>query len=212
MGPADPPVGRTGQDEMCPPPGTKAMRTRLPRSFALLITLGILGAGAVAHAEVVRFRIQPDASELTFKATSWLVNANGRFHRFTGEIVADPKDLTSARVMVSVDAASIDTKIARRDNHLRSPDFLDVEKHPTISFEAIKVERGARSITGKLTMRGVTREVTVPLQVELNDGVLTARGQFVINRFDYDVSYQSRINPVGENVNVAFVFRARPAK
>jgi polyisoprenoid-binding protein YceI len=186
------------------------MRARPPRPFALIVALGLLGAWETAGADVVRFQIQPDASELTFKATSWLVNASGRFHRFAGEIVADPKDLSSARVKVSVEAASIDTKIARRDTHLRSADFLDVEKHPTISFEATRVEPGAKRITGKLTMHGVTREVTVPLTVELNDGVLTARGQFIVNRFDYDVSYQSRINPVGENVNIAFVFRARP--
>ncbi len=187
------------------------MRTTLLRPLVLIVALGAAGLAPTAGAEVVRFQIQPDASELTFKATSWLVNANGKFHRFAGEIVADPKDFSTARVAVSVEAASIDTKIARRDNHLRSADFLDVEKHPTISFEATQVEPKARGITGKLTMRGVTREITVPLTVEMSDGVLTARGQFVVNRFDYDVSYQSRINPVGENINIAFVFRARPA-
>lgn len=190
------------------------MTTALLRPAVLLafIALAVAGVAGPARAEVIRFQIQPDGSELTFKATSWLVNANGRFHRFSGEVLADPKDLPAARVAVAVEAASIDTRIARRDTHLRSADFLDVEKHPTISFESTAVEPGARSISGKLTLRGVTREVTVPLTVELTDGVVTARGQFVVNRFDYDVSYQSRINPVGEDVSIAFVFRARPAQ
>jgi polyisoprenoid-binding protein YceI len=196
-----------------PLPGVRAVRW--PGSVALVVAgLVVVVAGASpAPAAPVRFRIEPGTSQITFKATSRLMNADGRFHRFQGEVVVDPRDLGSARVTLTIEAASLDTGIRRRDNHLRSEDFFHVERYPVIVFASSAIERSATELTmvGRLTMHGVTREVRVPVQAEVTDQTLLARGQFELKRTDYGISYRSFLNPIGEVVRVAFVVRGRPA-
>ncbi len=178
---------------------------------ALLLALASPPWSAPAWADALRFRVQPEASEVTFKATSRLMNADGRFHRVAGEIVVDPKDLSTARVTLSIEAASIDTGIGRRDNHLRSEDFFDVRQFSSITFESLRVEGAGRRATvfGRLTLHGVTRELAVPVEVDLTDLAMVATGEFVINRRDYGIAYQSSVNPIGNEVRVAFTLRAR---
>ena len=178
---------------------------------AVLLALAFPPWSATAWADAVRFRVQPEASEVTFKATSRLMNADGRFHRLAGEIMVDPKDLSTARVTLSIEAASIDTGIGRRDNHLRSEDFFDVRQFASITFESLRVEGAGRRATvfGRLTLRGVTRELAVPVEVDLTDLAMVATGEFVINRRDYGIAYQSSVNPIGNEVRVAFTLRAR---
>jgi polyisoprenoid-binding protein YceI len=184
----------------------------VPARFALGLLLGmILAAAAPLHAEVIRFRIQPEASELTFHATSRLMNADGRFSRFAGDVAVDPADLKTARVTVSVEAASLDTGIARRDRHLRSEDFFQIEKFPAITFESLRVEGAGRRllVVGRLTLRGVTREVRVPVDVSVSGKRLEARGQFDVKRTDHGMTYDSVVNPIGEQVRIAFAFRGQ---
>ncbi len=169
-----------------------------------------LGLVSTVTAEPVRFRIEPEASEITFKATSRLMNADGKFRAFAGDVVIDPRDLATARATLTVDAASIDTGIAMRDNHLRSEDFFDVRRFPSVTFESVRVEPGPRpTVVGFLTIRGVRRELAVPVDVQVTEAALVVEGQFTIKRTDYGIAYQSRINPVGDAVHVAFTFRAR---
>jgi len=178
---------------------------------AVLLALASPPWSAPAWADAVRFRVQPEVSEVTFKATSRLMNADGRFHRVAGEIVVDPKDLSTAKVTLAIEAASIDTGIGRRDNHLRSEDFFDVRQFLSITFESLRVEGAGRRATvfGRLTLHGVTRELAVPVEVDLTDLALVATGEFVINRRDYGIAYQSSVNPIGNEVRVAFTLRAR---
>jgi polyisoprenoid-binding protein YceI len=188
------------------------MRTTTQR--ALVAALLLLGAIAgPARADVVRFRIDPAHSALTFKATSRLVNADGRFHRFAGDVSVDPRDPTTARISITVEAASIDTANTKRDTHLRSQDFFWVERHPTIVFENLRAnQQGAGvAVVGRLTVRGVTREITVPTTVTVAPDELVARGEFELKRTDYEMTYQSLLNPVGDIVHVSFVFRGTKA-
>ena len=177
-------------------------------SAALLLVLALAGS---VRAEIIRFRIEPEASEVTFRASSRLMNAEGRFHRLSGDVAVDPQDLASAKVTVSIEAASIDTGIDMRDSHLRSEDFFDVRRFPTIAFDSRRVEGSGRrvNIIGQLTMHGVTREITVPVEVSMTDVALVASGELVINRRDYGIVYQSFWNPIGDDVRVSFTFRAR---
>jgi polyisoprenoid-binding protein YceI len=124
------------------------------------------------------------------------VNADGRFHRFGGSVSVDPRDPTTARVSVTVDAASIDPDNTKRDNHLRSQDFFWAERYPTIVFESRGADRetGGVAVLGRLTIRGVTRDIRVPTTVELSPDGFVARVQFDLKRSDYDMTYQSRLN------------------
>jgi polyisoprenoid-binding protein YceI len=169
--------------------------------------------GSVA-AQGTRFIVDAPQSQLMFKATSRFVDADGRFHRFEGEVVVDPRDPSGGRVRLRVDAASIDTSNARRDAHLRSEDFFHVERHPDLVFESTGVEgRLPRLlVSGRLSARGVTREVRLPVEVEIAGATLTVRGQLDIRRTDYGISYQSLLNPLGDVVRVAFMIRARAVR
>jgi polyisoprenoid-binding protein YceI len=176
------------------------------------LVLIVLAAGIVrAAAEPVRYRVDPAASAITFRATSRLQTADGRFHRFRGDVHADPRELTAARVELVIDAASIDTGNRRRDTHLRSEDFFWVERHGDVRFESARVEHGGAGrlvIAGRLTMRGIVREVTVPVDVDVSESVVTARGELLVNRKDYGISYNSFLNPIDDTVRVAFRFHA----
>lgn len=167
--------------------------------------------GHAAGAAPLRFRIQPEASEISFRATSRLMNADGRFARFSGEVLADPAALTGARITLAIDAASLDTGIEMRDSHLRGSDFFDVERFPTISFQSVRVESAGRraAVVGRLTLRGVTREITVPIDVQITNIALVASGEFIVNRGEYAMNYNSYLNPIGNEVRVSFTFRAR---
>ena len=106
-----------------------------------------------AHASV-NFRIK-------HLGYSWLV---GRFDRFEGTFSFDDKNANASKVKVEIDTTSLNSNHAERDKHLRSADFLDVAKFPKATFESTVVKRGGDgkgTITGKLTLRGVTKDITI---------------------------------------------------
>jgi polyisoprenoid-binding protein YceI len=171
----------------------------------------VLALPHAAGAQPLRFRIQPEASEITFRATSRLMNAEGRFSRFSGDVLADPAVLTGGRVTLTIDASSLDTGIEMRDNHLRSSDFFEVERFPTVAFQSLRIEAAGRraTVVGRLTLHGVTREIAVPIDVQITSTALVASGEFIVNRGEYGMNYNSFVNPIGNEVRVAFTFRAR---
>jgi len=186
------------------------------RRVFIAVLLSVLAAPrwcATASADALRFRVQSEASEVIFHATSRLMNAEGRFQRVSGEVAVDPKDLTTAKIMLSIEAGSIDTGIGMRDSHLRSEDFFDVKRFPNITFESVRVEATGRraSVFGRLTVHGVTREIAVPVEVNVTDVAMVATGEFVIDRREYGLTYKSFLNPIGNDVRVIFTFRARSA-
>jgi polyisoprenoid-binding protein YceI len=187
---------------------------RLRRAvFLLLVALLVEGWPWPASADVVRYRIDLARSALTFKATSRVVNADGRFHKFGGDVSVDPRDPTTARISITIEGASIDTANTKRDNHLRSPDFFWVERYPVVTFESVRAARanGGLTVVGQLTLRGVTREILVPTTVSVTADDFVAEGEFELKRSDYEITYQSVLNPVGDVVHVKFLFRGTRA-
>ena len=191
--------------------GAVLRSTATRRLWLAALVLATLTGIAPAKAEPLRFRIQPEASEITFRATSRLMNAEGHFGRFSGDVVADPDGPAGARINLTIDAASLDTGIEMRDKHLRSSDFFDVDRFPTVVFQSLRVEAAGRraTVVGRLTMHGVTREISVPIDVQITNTALVASGEFIVNRGEYGINYNSFVNPIGNEVRVAFTFRAR---
>jgi polyisoprenoid-binding protein YceI len=90
-----------------------------------------------------------------------LSKVRGQFTSFRGEIEGDPSDITSAKARIEIDTASVDTGSPERDAHLKSPDFFDVENHPTMVFESRSIVRDGDNykVVGDLTIKGKTRPV-----------------------------------------------------
>ena len=129
------------------------------------ISLAICGTVAFANET---YKIDPARSTIAFKVRHMLGTAKGKFTRFNGTIGVDREQPDTSSVTVSIQAASIDTGIAKRDDHLRTADFFDVQKFPEITFKSQKVNRtgpNTGEIVGNLTMHGVTREITLNVQL-----------------------------------------------
>ena len=134
--------------------------------LALLIVIALSATLQAADT----FRIDPAKSTIAFKVRHMLGNARGRFAKFSGTIVVDREHPEQSSVTVSIEAGSIDTGIAKRDDHLRG-ELFDVAKYPAITFRSRKVKQTGPSsgeVVGDLTMHGVTQPVT--LNVELVSG------------------------------------------
>ena len=91
----------------------------------------------------------------------------GQFNKIAGSIYFDPLNIDDSSVELTIDATGIFTGIQKRDDHLRSPDFFDIEKYPTISFTSININSvngNNANATGDLTIRGITRRIIVPVE------------------------------------------------
>lgn len=110
------------------------------------------------------WNIDPVHTTVEFKVRHMMItNVKGHFKPVSGVIIVDEADVTRSHVEASIDAASIDTREPDRDAHLRSPEFLDVEKFPELTFTSTRVTRAGRAnleVEGDLTIHGVTRKVT----------------------------------------------------
>ncbi len=108
----------------------------------------------------VRWKLDPSHSHLGFRVQHMGISeVHGTFHKWNVHVQTQGEDFSTAQIRVEIDAASIDTRNAKRDNHLRSCDFLCVEKYPKIVFESVKMEKIGENkyrLIGKLTMHGET--------------------------------------------------------
>ena len=140
----------------------------------------------------------------------------GRFTKWNGTLVMDEMNPAGGAVEVAIEAESIDTGVEQRDGHLKSPDFFDVAKYPTLTFRSTKVEAagaGALRVTGDLTMHGVTRPVV--LDVEYSGSAKDPWGgvragfsaRATIDRKDFGLTYNQLLETggvlVGETVEIA---------
>ena len=120
-----------------------------------------------------RWEFDNSHSSVNFHVRHLMVSkVHGQFHDWTGVLELDDADLSRSRIEVAIEAASVDTREPKRDDHLRSPDFLDVARFPKITFASTKIERTGddrAAVHGELTIHGVARPVV--LDVELSPQV-----------------------------------------
>jgi polyisoprenoid-binding protein YceI len=134
-------------------------------SRTVLILLSALALAASATAQVTSYKIDPAHSSAQFSVRHLGVSTvRGAFMKVSGEAKYDPSDPTKGSLDATIDATSVDTRVEMRDNDLRSPNFLDVQKYPSITFHSKQTKSagsGKLQIIGDLTIHGVTKEVTL---------------------------------------------------
>jgi polyisoprenoid-binding protein YceI len=122
------------------------------------------GTSTPQSTKPVEWQIDPAHSAAHFSVRHLMIsNLRGEFGRLRGTVVIDPADVTKSTVAVDLEAASISTREPQRDEHLRSAEFLDVANHPAITFRSQRITAAGPQhfkLTGALTIRGVTQEVT----------------------------------------------------
>ncbi|MCZ6555928.1 MAG: YceI family protein, partial [Candidatus Dadabacteria bacterium] len=118
-----------------------------------------------SHAEVAEYMIDPDHSQVTFKVKHLAISTvTGRFDLLEGSYSVDLENIANSTVDTSIVASSINTNKKKRDDHLKSAEFLDVEKYPNITFKSKEIKNGDGNkfqIVGNLTIHGITKEVTL---------------------------------------------------
>jgi polyisoprenoid-binding protein YceI len=150
-----------------------------------------------------------------------ITKVRGRFLKWEGTLVLDEQDWSKSRVEVSIDAASINTSDEKRDGHLKSADFLDAEKFPKLTFKSTKVEKASGDklkVTGDLTIRDVTKSVT--LDVELlgkakdpwGNNKIAFNGKVAIQREEFGAKWNQALETggllVGKEVDIDLELQA----
>ena len=180
----------------------------------VLATLALAALPALAQDA---YKIDPVHSEASFKIRHLLAKSSGRFTKFDGTIKVDAANISKSSVEVSIEAASINTDNAERDKHLKSADFFDVEKFPTITFTSTSVKevaKGKLEVTGDFTLHGVTKRITFPItnagsQPGMKPGTVVAGfvdGAVTINRNDYGIKAYS--GALGDEVVISLNIEA----
>ena len=137
---------------------------RLPSLIAAVLIAGFSSVASATEA----YKFDPSGSTIGFAVHQFLGTTHGKFTRFSGKIEIDREHPENSSVTAQIDARSIDTRIKRRDDHLRSAEFFNVEKFAQITFKSRTVKRtGPQSgdILGDLTMHGVTRPTTLHVKL-----------------------------------------------
>jgi polyisoprenoid-binding protein YceI len=154
------------------------------------------------------YQLDTDHSSIQFKIRHLTVsNVTGNFSKLKGAASVEGEDLATLKIEVTIDAASVDTGHQKRDEHIRTADFLDVAKYPTITFvskKVVKADAGKLRITGDLTLHGVTREITVDLEgptPEIKDPWGNFRrgatGTARIDRRDFGITWNKALDTGG---------------
>lgn len=182
------------------------------RLLVVLTVLSVLGVSAMAET----WSFDKAHSSIGFSVRHMVISkTRGTFGDFDGTVNFDGANLEKGAADITIQMASINTENDARDNHLRSADFFDVEKFPTMTFKSKKITAGKDNsfiMTGDLTMKGVTREVRI--ECELNGTMSDPKGgtragfsgSTTINRQDFGVSFNSALADgslvVGNDVDI----------
>ncbi|MCB1255839.1 MAG: YceI family protein [Microthrixaceae bacterium] len=164
------------------------------------------------------YGIDPSHSRIGFVARHAMVTkVRGTFNEFEGTGYFDAENPTNSHLSLTIKADSIDTRNADRDGHIRSSDFLDLENYPTITFVSTGVEKvddENYNVTGDLTVRGVTKSLTVPFEVSgpvvdpWGNSRIGLEGSVVVNRKDWGVNWNTVLEAggmlVSEKVTLEF--------
>jgi len=197
----------------------------MKRLLAFFSTIVALSLPALAFATA--WNIDPEHSNVGFKVRHLMVsNVKGSFEKVSGTVDINDKDITKSKVDVTIETASINTNVAKRDEHLRSPDFFDVAKFPTMTFTSKKVVKAGKDklkVTGDLTLHGVTKEVVLDVEGPAKESKdpwgnfrRGATANTKINRKDFGLTWNKALETggvaVGEEVFITLEIELIKAK
>jgi polyisoprenoid-binding protein YceI len=184
--------------------------------WRVVISALTLFASLSALAQTSNWTIDPAHSTAQFTVRHLgISNVSGNFTKVAGSAVLNEKDITQSQVSATIDVSSVDTRVEARDKDLKSPNFFDVEKYPTMEFKSKRISNagGKLQVVGDLTIHGTTREVTLDVDgptPELNDPWGNVRRGFsattAINRKEFGLIYNNALKTgeavVGDNVKI----------
>ncbi len=161
-----------------------------------------------APALAVELQVDPQHSTATFAITHMMVSTvRGNFGKVTGTINHDPKDPTKSVANIQIDPASLDTRVEKRNAHLKSADFFDVQKCPEMTFKSTKIEKAGEKkykVTGDLTMHCTTKPVTLdveglngPVKGPMGANLYAATATGKLNRKDFGLNWNKAIEAGG---------------
>ncbi len=152
----------------------------------LFVTLGVFAQETLRATDYA-------SSAVTFKIKNAGIGVEGNFKEYTVVVQFDQKNLTASHLEGIIKTKSINTGINGRDNHLRKEDFFYVEKYPDINFKStsIKQQGSTYIMTGKLTIKSITKEVSLPLRITKNGTAEVYESSLTINRLDFHVGEDS---------------------
>lgn len=163
----------------------------------------VVNGSITAEGETGTYNFDKAHSFIGFKVKHMgLIEVPGFFRDFAGTVNYDGKDVSKSSVEFSAKVTSVDTGVTGRDNHLRTADFFEVEKFPDMTFKSTKVEKkgNAWTVTGDLTMKGVTKSVAIPFNItgflpgnQRNGPRMGITGETTINRRDFGVNYGNNL-------------------
>jgi polyisoprenoid-binding protein YceI len=141
------------------------MTTTATMIAAALLISGPFLIGHIAQAQTTKWKYDASHAKVGFSISHFGISeTEGKFTKFSGAVLSDKEDFSDAKIDFTIDVSSINTEDAQRDTHLKSPDFFDEVKYPTITFKGKKLEATKKNtylLTGDLTMHGVTKEITL---------------------------------------------------
>ncbi len=185
----------------------------------LLLTAALLAA-AVPAAQAANFEVDPAHTSVVFSVSHLGYSYTyGMFRDVKGAVEFDKANPASSKFSLVIDAASLDTMNEKRDEHLKNADFFNVKQFPQITFESTSVAPGNSAsgktvydVTGKLTMHGVEKEVTLPMEflgegaTPFNDYRVGFLCQTTLKRSDFGMDFM--VGPVGDSIGVTVSFEA----
>jgi polyisoprenoid-binding protein YceI len=169
-------------------------RIVLHRIVLLVLASSPLNFSGVKHASAMEWGVNPQKSEVTFETSGSGYNAKGIFKNYKTEIEFDPDMPDEASVHVMLDMRSASTGAADTDQTLQSEEFFDPGRYPSAEFAA----RGAKPdgdgkyiLDGRLTLKGVTKPMSLPFSIDIVEGTAAVKAETTINRFDFGVGPES---------------------
>lgn len=192
----------------------------LALGLSLPLALSPTAEGTAAPARAETFRVDTGHSSVIYRVQHLGVsNFYGTFKDVSGTVVLDEDKPSDSSVEIAIDAASVDSRSEQRDGHLTSPDFFSAKEFPEITFESTKVKKGKEKghfeVTGDMTVRGVTKSMTVDVELTGKDSTRMGyragfEAEFVLHMPDYKMPAMEKMDAsmLGRDVHVIVAIEA----